>query len=942
MSKLALVDVEAGTARRLEALGEVHHFSAATEMEAALSIVCDGLDVVVVGRDVSEPIQVVQRTHRMGPAIGVVLLTANAPRCARVTDALRTAPFVGADVVCVDLERTDPVVEVRLAAARAQNRRSQRALYADLNARIVEGSSTDASRAEVTASILLDFAPIGIVSLDAQQRIASANREASRLLGAREIDLLGRALGVGVPESGVALVPLGGDHDRLVEVRAAKVASSTLSFVTLADVTARVHAEAASETARRALETTLRSIGDAVITTDTEGRVTMMNPVAEQLTGWPEGEARGRALEEVFRILDENTRAPVESPVAKVLRDGAVVSLANHTLLVSRDGVEHPIDDSAAPIRDAGHDIHGVVLVFRSVSGQKRRALRGAIAGEAIAALNATLDFHQALSALAGILVPRFADFSVIDLVGEDGQPELVALAHRDPAKAERGRTLRRANPPRDPDPLSVSAVLRTGKSVFVPELTRKTLSDLGVDEGRIRAVETVGLRSAIVVPLVGRESVFGAITVAYADSGRTYTEEDREFLDDFSRRIAAAVDNARLFAAEQRARAAADVANRAKDEFLATVSHELRTPLNAILGWSRMVVGGRMEPERQRAGLEAIERNATAMAQLINDLLDVSRIASGKLRLEPEWIDPAAAVASAIDSMRPAAVAKEIELRTSLDPRAGPILVDATRLQQIVWNLVSNAVKFTPRGGRVEIALHRADSSVELLIADGGIGISREFLPHVFDPFRQADASPTRTHGGLGLGLAITRHLVELHGGRIEAHSEGEGRGATFLVVLPIAPRNADAFRDSRASHDDLARARPVPSLSGVRVLAVDDDADARELVRQSLELAGASVDTAPSAAAALEKFQQKVPDVLVCDIGMPGEDGCTLIAKVRKLPLESGGAVPAAALTAYTRPEDRRKILDAGFTLHLAKPIDPSELVAVVATLSALSRRD
>lgn len=963
MRVLALVDVDAATARRLESVGDVRRCAAGPDMDTVLALVRDRLDVVVVGQSVTEPVQIVQRAHRLGAEVGVVLLLNDAATCAKVTAALQTAPFVGADVRCVDVSREDAVAEVNAAADRARKRRAHRAVSANLNLRLASAPAGQRPSPDVMAAALLEFAPVGIAAIDAQARITSVNREASRLIGEREIDLLGRSLAalpadaptgwIDELTSAEAEPPRLTLRDktgaeRIVEVRGAKGGDGAdLAFVALTDVTRRVRAEDAreaarrdAENARRALETTLRSIGDAVIATDSDGRVTMMNPVAEELTGWPESEACGQPLDTVFRIVNEETRATVESPVAKVLREGVIVGLANHTILIARDASERPIDDSAAPIRDVDGRIHGVVLVFRSVADAKRQEQRRAALVEATAALTATLDYRQALAALANIFVPRFADWCVIDLADAgDGKAELVAVVHRDEAMAELGRELRAKHRPPERDPLSVRRVLATGESIFVPSLTREALATLGVAEDRIARIEMLGLRSAMIVPLVGRDRILGAITIAYAESGRKYTDDDRAFVEDFARRIGSVVDNARLFAAEQRARAAADVANRAKDEFLATVSHELRTPLNAILGWSRMIAAGRMAAERQQSALESIERNAIAMAQLIDDLLDVSRIVSGKLRLEPDWIDPLRAIEGAVDAVRPGAVAKDITIRTVFDSAAS-IFADPNRLQQIVWNLLTNAIKFTPKGGRVDVVLRRADSNVELTVRDSGAGIDSSFLPHVFDPFRQADGTSTRKHGGLGLGLAITRHLVELHGGAIEARSEGEGHGATFIVRLPIAAVRPQWSQPERVTTRSLEPAVPMIDLSGVHVLAVDDDADARELVRESLALAGARVESASTAREAFEKLTREPPDVLVSDIGMPDEDGYALITKVRALPADAGGIVPAAALTAYTRGDDRKKVLAAGFTLHLAKPIDPAELVTAVATLARMSR--
>jgi PAS domain S-box-containing protein len=548
-------------------------------------------------------------------------------------------------------------------------------------------------------------------------------------------------------------------------------------------------ARLAAEQAQSSLATTLRSIGDAVIATDASGAVTFMNPVAEALTGSPEAEARGRPLDEIFRIVNEQTRAPVESPVTKVLREGVVVGLANHTVLLGRrEGQETPIDDSGAPIRDESGHVRGVVLVFRSVSEQKQEEARRALIAEATAALSASLDYKATLSGLTALLVPRFADWCAVEMVDEvTGRSDQLAVAHVDPAMVEYAWELRRRYP-RDPEAKTgVPNVLRTGIAEIYPEVTEEMLAASAVDEEHLRISRALNLRSALVVPLATRGETLGAITMVYAESGRRYAEADLRFAEEIGRRAAIAVDNARLYGAEQRARAAADEANRLKDEFLATMSHELRTPLNAILGWSRMMSMGTMDETRRGRALETIQRNAVAMTRLVEDLLDVSRIISGKMRIEVEPVDLMNIALAAIESIKPAAVAKEIELSARAEPPLGPILGDPSRLQQVAWNLLSNAVKFTPKGGRVEVSVRQSGAHVVLSVTDTGAGIDPAFAPFVFDRFRQADGRITRSHGGLGLGLSIARSLVELHGGEIKAQSEGLGRGATFTVTLPI-----------------------------------------------------------------------------------------------------------------------------------------------------------
>jgi PAS domain S-box-containing protein len=406
----------------------------------------------------------------------------------------------------------------------------------------------------------------------------------------------------------------------------------------------------------------------------------------------------------------------------------------------------------------------------------------------------------------------------------------------------------------------------------------------------------------------------------------------------DVSARRAIEAERDRLLSSERQARAAAEAANLSKDEFLAVISHELRTPLNAMLGWGRLLRGGTLDEARRERALEAIERNAQAQAQLIEDLLDVSRIVSGKLKLEIAPVDLARVVEEALDTVRPASESKGISLIFEVERALPRTMGDAHRLQQVAWNLLSNAVKFTPAGGQVKVSLRAHDAHLELSVTDSGQGIRASALPFIFETFRQGDASITRSFGGLGLGLSICRHLVELHGGSIEASSAGEGQGATFRVILgrdqPAAqprktPVSTPLFQSKFGGNAELA---------GLRVLVVDDEPDAHELVATILNQAGASVTTAASAADGLQLLTSAPFDVLLSDIGMPLQDGYELMRRVRRLPSEAVRRIPAAALTAYARSEDRAQAIAAGYQLHVTKPVDPTELTQVVASLAGI----
>jgi PAS domain S-box-containing protein len=451
-------------------------------------------------------------------------------------------------------------------------------------------------------------------------------------------------------------------------------------------------------------------------------------------------------------------------------------------------------------------------------------------------------------------------------------------------------------------------------------------------------------VRSYLAAPVVSRSGeVLGGLFFGHHEVG-VFTEQDERVLGGIATQAAVAIDKVNLYRQTSEAREEAEAANRSKDEFLATVSHELRTPLNAILGWAQLLRGDGMDPEKSRRGLETIVRNAKLQTQLIDDLLDVSRIISGQMRLDVRPLEMVPVIDAALEAVRPAAEAKQIQLRRVLDPLAGPVAGDPARLQQVVWNLLSNAVKFTPKGGKVEVRLERVNSHVEVIVADNGLGIDPGFLPEVFDRFRQRDASTTRRHSGLGLGLAIVRHLVELHGGTVRVKSPGEGQGSTFTVLLPVSvahltpqdgtrvhPTAEMEMKDASACRED-----PTLNLKGIRVLVVDDEPDARDTLQQILEHCDAEVRTAGSAAEALAALETWRPHVLLSDIGMPGEDGYSLMRRVRELSPERGGRTPAAALTAFARGEDRRRALHAGFQMHVAKPVEVQELAAVVANLA------
>ncbi|MBI1736200.1 MAG: CHASE domain-containing protein [Candidatus Rokubacteria bacterium] len=439
--------------------------------------------------------------------------------------------------------------------------------------------------------------------------------------------------------------------------------------------------------------------------------------------------------------------------------------------------------------------------------------------------------------------------------------------------------------------------------------------------------------RSVLALPLVAHDRLIGALVLG-DEAGRVFTDEEVSVADAFASQAATALENARLLEEAETARTLAEHANRAKDEFLATVSHELRTPLNAILGWARMLRGGTLAPEQGRHALDVIERNARTQAQLIDDLLDVSRITTGKVQLDVGVVDLARVIDAAVDAVRPAADGKRVQLTTAVAPGVGRVAGDPDRLQQAVGNLLTNAIKFTPAGGSVTVRLARADDHGIVVVRDTGEGIPAATLPHVFERFRQADSSSTRAHRGLGIGLALVKHLVELHGGTVTAESAGPGLGSTFTVRLPLA-RVEPAPGPEPVAHADGAPAQTADALHGTRILVVDDEPDALEMVAAILGHAGAELRTAPSVAAALGILDDWRPDLVLSDIEMPGDDGYTLIQRIRERPSEKDARVPAIAVTAYGRMEDRLRALAAGFQEHVTKPFDPGVLVAAIGAL-------
>jgi PAS domain S-box-containing protein len=814
---------------------------------------------------------------------------------------------------------------------------------------------------------------------------------------------------------------------------------------------------------REQLSVTLASIGDGVIATDTLGRVTLLNPIAEALVGWSQAEALGRPLDEVFVIVNEASRAAVESPVSKVLREGAIVGLANHTVLLSRDGREIPIDDSGAPIRDADGKLLGVVLVFHDVTEARRaeaalreqEALFRTMADSSpvliwmtdtaractftnqswltftgrsleqelgfgwldsvhpddyercVQVFGSAFDARQPFSMdyrlrradgeyrwLLDIGVPRWTEEgafvgyigSCVDITGrkesEDrdrflfelldatrslsDSPAITATsaaylgrhlgvdrcAYAEVAADENHFTITGDyNTPGTASIVGYFAMSDFGDEVLwlmragQPYVVHDTTADPRVDAS-MSAYLATQIAAVICVPLQ-KDGRFVACMAVHQRAPRLWTSAEVELVQLVANLCWESIERARvmralqeseerlqaLYVQEQAARAEAEQASRLKDEFLATVSHELRTPLTPILGYGELLQARRRDEEYVARAADKIVRSARSQAQLIDDLLDVSRIVTGKLRLEPRPMDLVAVIHTAIESVRPAIDAKALSFSTSLPPTFRPFVGDPDRLQQVIWNLLSNAVKFTPAGGSVTIELARTSEGAQIAVRDSGRGINPAFLPFVFERFRQADSASNRRFGGLGLGLSIVRHLAELHGGTVQAESAGEGQGATFIVRLPFGLRAAAEEPPQQSQGAGLV---PHAQLAGLRILVVDDQPMILDLLQDTLTMGGAEVRTSDTAREGLEIVREWRPDILISDIAMPGEDGFWLIQAVRALGPAEGGLTPALALTAYVRVEDRLRVLAAGFQQYIPKPVVPAELLSAVIDLA------
>lgn len=538
--------------------------------------------------------------------------------------------------------------------------------------------------------------------------------------------------------------------------------------------------------------------------------------------------------------------------------------------------------------------------------------------------LASSLDYRITLTSVAQLAVPILADWCIVDVVENNSAVfNNPVIAASEPQKEALIRELRERYPiPLDAD-YGPAKVLRTGKAELATTIIESSLQKNASDEEHLFLLHQLQLKSQMIVPLLVRERKLGTIVFASAQPGRYYTIVDLAMAEELAQRAAFAIENAHLYRQAQEA-------NRLKDEFLAIVSHELRTPLNSMLGWVQIIRNRKLDEAITFKALATIERNAQLQRKLIEDILDISRIVQGKIRLNLRKVDLAFVINAAIEAVHPTSEIKDLQIESNLDSSVGQVMGDAERLQQVVWNLLSNAVKFTPSGGRVEVRLKQVNSNAQIIVSDTGKGIGGDFLPYIFERFRQADSTTTRAEGGLGLGLSIVRYLVEMHSGTVYAASEGEGLGATFTVLLPIIELPQEQLiKESEVKADILS------TLFGLQILVVDDNPDTRELVSFILQQSGAKVISVSSVSEALEALVRLKLDVLVSDIGMPDEDGYSLIRKVRISEAAQGKKIAAVALTAFARDEECKLALQAGFHVHLSKPIEPEKLVTVVANL-------
>jgi PAS domain S-box-containing protein len=761
---------------------------------------------------------------------------------------------------------------------------------------------------------VVDGAGVGIVVLDSRRRIIVANAAFCSLLGCSKDDLTGIDERDLTDDDNADLFQelLSAARTRytvdkryrykdgpVIWGRVTMTLRGEYAIAVVEDITAKRDIEQAADEARRAHERyalVARATNDVIWDWDAEHGTIIWNDALQTMFGYAPDQIDNR-LQWWDSHLHPDDRERVVSGINGIIETGGS-SWTDEYRFERADGSFTEVLDRGYVARSEDGTPIRMIGAMLDVTERKRAERIATFMAEASAVLASSLDYHATLARVAELTVPVVADWCIVDLRTGNETYERLAIVHEDGAKAALGR---------DAFANDVREVIVSGTPKLIERIT-----------------DTIDIRSALIVPLivVPGDRTLGALTLAMSQSRRVLSERDRAIVEDVARRAAMAIEHARLYDDAQKA-------NLAKDEFLAILSHELSTPLTIILGWSGILSRGDVSPEELMQGVESIRAGALAQAQLIDDVLDLSRVTTGKLRLDVEPVSIGQLVADSLTAVRVAAAAKRIDLIAPDTTAAGTVLGDGNRLRQVIWNLLTNAIKFTPAGGKVTVELENTPATVRLMVTDTGKGIARDFLAHVFEPFRQGDASTTRAHGGLGLGLAIVRHLVEGHGGTVAAFSDGLDRGARFVVELPSVPEStAASARDLRSSRSELA---------GVRVLFVDDQADARELARVIFSNAGAESTITSCASEALEALNRLPIDIVVADIAMPDVDGYALIAEIRRRDALAQRHTPAIAATAYRSEDDRARALAAGFDAYVKKPMDAATLTSTVAGVMA-----
>ena len=778
-----------------------------------------------------------------------------------------------------------------------------------------------AERDQLFLAAVISSAEDAIISVSLDGIVTTWNSGAERIFGQSAKEMIGSNLSVLVPAShldeGPALIEQLQHGSRIEHYETQRMrkdgqvidVSMTVSPIRdsvgrligasaiVRDITDR-KAIAKAERDQLFLASIVSSAEDAIISKDLQGVVTSWNRAAENIFGYTAEEMIGKPIS----LLIPPDQPDEGTQILSRIRRGERIE-HHEARRLRKDGTIIDVSLTISPMRDRIGRIVGASKIARDISDRQRwykaeaaESFLGALVESAADAI-VSKDLNGIVTSWnAG--AQRIFGYSAAEIIGKP-----ISLLIPADKPDEEPRILQR---------------IRRGERIAHYETKRVRKDGQVID---------VSLTVSPIRDQFGRVIAASKIARDISESKRAATREREALREAQESRRQADV-----------ARKQAEEANAAKDEFLATISHELRTPITAILGWTRMLVMGQLDYDRQQKAFEIIDRNARAQAQLIEDLLDVSRIISGKMRVDFKSVDVTGVISSAIEALRPAAEAKRIRINFDSSSDAGPTLGDAQRLQQVVWNLLSNAIKFTPRDGAVRLSLRRVESSIELRVADNGVGIPSNFLPHVFNRFSQADSSITRSHGGLGMGLAIVRALVELHGGVVSAASAGEGKGAEFTVKLPISAVHEDSHPQPPAKKRLQAELKSRDDLVGIKLLIVDDEQDTCDLLRFIFNECGAIVETAQSAEGALQTFDRWRPDMIISDIGMPMIDGYELIRIIRK---ERGSRIPAVALTAMARVEDRIKALSAGYQMHVAKPVDPVELITIISGLVGLVSR-